>query len=72
MDYLDWLENQNWSILKPGDIVEYRGGLVKAHGLWVVDSQTDDDAYTLKPQVGLSNVRLNAHRSALTPIKEGE
>lgn len=55
--------------LEPGTIVEYKGSLVKAHGLWVVRVQVGDDRYTLAHPLNEWQ-RLNADRIDIEPLSE--
>lgn len=66
-DLLAWLEQRDWAELEPGTRVAYAGGLLAAHGLWVVAEQVDEDRYTLKHPDNEWQ-RLNADRSELTPV----
>jgi hypothetical protein len=62
-----WAAELNVQPLHPGEVVIYEGSIQKAHGLWVVHSQTGDDRYVL---VDLVNEweRLNASRTDVRPV----
>lgn len=66
-DLLDWLEHRDWAELEPGARVTYTGGLLAAHGLWVVHERVADDRYTIKHPDNEWE-RLNADRVDLTPV----
>lgn len=70
-EFLAWLEHNDWSELEPGEPVIYKGGLIAAHGLWVVHARVDDERYTLRHPDNEWE-RLNADRSDVTPVDKGE
>jgi hypothetical protein len=55
--------------LEPGTIVEYKGSMLAAHGLWVVRVQLDEERYTLAHSLNEWE-RLNADRIDIEPILE--
>jgi len=57
--------------LPPGTPVIYGGSMLAAHGLWVVHSQIDDTRVTLR-SVTDEHVRLNASKTDLTVVHDGE
>lgn len=71
MDFDDFFKQAEAQFrpLEPGTIVEYKGSILKAHGLWVVRVQVADDRYTLAHPLNEWE-RLNADRIDIEPILE--